>query len=69
VVTKGQARVSSGSQKKTLSSGESITCPADGQVSIENTGAGELYLIQVELIEMLSSPGSNCFESKGMVNL
>jgi mannose-1-phosphate guanylyltransferase/mannose-6-phosphate isomerase len=69
LVTKGQARVSSGSQKKTLSSGESITCPADGQVSIENTGAGELYLIQVELIEMLSSPGSNCFESKGMVNL
>ena len=48
-VIKGQAKVSAGSQHKTLSSGDSITFAAKGQVSIENTGKKDLYLIQVEL--------------------
>ena len=48
-VTKGQAVVSVGKQKKTLNSGDAYTNPADGQVSIENTGKADLCLIQIEL--------------------
>ncbi|UCE52109.1 MAG: mannose-1-phosphate guanylyltransferase/mannose-6-phosphate isomerase [Desulfobacterales bacterium] len=48
-VIKGQAKISAASQHKMLSSGDSITCPAKGQVSIENTGKQDLNLIQVEL--------------------
>jgi mannose-1-phosphate guanylyltransferase/mannose-6-phosphate isomerase len=48
LVISGQANVSGGSQKKMLRSGESFTCSANGQVQIENTGKGELYLIRIE---------------------
>jgi mannose-1-phosphate guanylyltransferase/mannose-1-phosphate guanylyltransferase/mannose-6-phosphate isomerase len=49
LVVKGQAIVSAGSKKETLSSGNSFTCTTQGQMSIENTGKGELYLFHVEL--------------------
>lgn len=49
LVIKGQVRISTGSQKNTLRSGESITCKAGGPVSIENTGKQELNLMHVEL--------------------
>jgi mannose-1-phosphate guanylyltransferase/mannose-1-phosphate guanylyltransferase/mannose-6-phosphate isomerase len=48
-VIKGQAKVSAGSQDKTLYSGDAITLTAKGQVRIENTGKQKLDMIQVEL--------------------
>lgn len=47
-VIKGQATVSVGNQRKSLNAGESLTCPADGQISVKNKGKSELFLIQVE---------------------
>ena len=46
-VIKGQAWVSAGKQKKSLDAGNSITYAPNGQVSIQNTGKGELHLIQI----------------------
>ncbi len=48
-VVKGQATVSTGSDRKILNSRESITCSAGVQVRIENTKKSKLYLIQLEL--------------------
>jgi mannose-1-phosphate guanylyltransferase/mannose-1-phosphate guanylyltransferase/mannose-6-phosphate isomerase len=48
-VVKGQATVSTGSNRKILNSRESITCSAEEQVRIENTKKAELYLIQLGL--------------------
>ena len=48
-IIKGKAKVSTASAKKTLNSGESFSLIEENRVSIENTGRGELYLIQVEL--------------------
>ena len=48
-VVKGQAAVSTGSNRKILNSRESITCSAEAQVRIENTKKDELSLIQLEL--------------------
>ena len=48
-VVKGQATVSAGSNRKILSSRESITCSAEEQIRIENTKKAELFLIQLEL--------------------
>jgi mannose-6-phosphate isomerase-like protein (cupin superfamily) len=45
----GKAKVSTDSARKTLSSGESLTFSRADRVSIENTGRGKLYLIQVDL--------------------
>jgi len=49
MVVNGKAKLSSGTQKKTLSWGDVFTCNAEGQVSVENTGKGELNLVHVEL--------------------
>ena len=54
-VTSGQALVSIGSQKKALSSGESVTSQADEQMSIENMGKQKLNLIQVKLKNLSNS--------------
>jgi mannose-1-phosphate guanylyltransferase/mannose-6-phosphate isomerase len=48
-VIKGEAKVSTVSQKKSLHSGDSFTWHAEGQVSIENPGKEEAYLIQLAL--------------------
>jgi mannose-6-phosphate isomerase-like protein (cupin superfamily) len=48
-VVKGQATVSTGSNRKILNSRESITCSAQAQVRIENTEKAELSLIQLAL--------------------
>ena len=48
-IINGQAKVSTNSARKTLGCGESFTLNQEDRVSIENTGTGELYLIQVEL--------------------
>ena len=48
-VVKGQATISTGSNRKTLNPRESFTCSAEEQVRIENTKKTELYLIQLEL--------------------
>jgi mannose-1-phosphate guanylyltransferase/mannose-6-phosphate isomerase len=48
-VVKGQATVSTGSDRKILNSRDSITCSAEEQVRIENTKKTELSLIQLEL--------------------
>lgn len=45
----GQPEINTGSQSKKLNPGDSITCSAEGQVSIVNTGDRKLYLIQVEM--------------------
>ncbi|UCG08500.1 MAG: mannose-1-phosphate guanylyltransferase/mannose-6-phosphate isomerase [Desulfobacterales bacterium] len=55
LVIKGQASVSIGSQKRTLSSGESITSKEDEPVSIENTGKQEINLIHMELSNLSNS--------------
>ena len=47
-VIKGEATVSTASKKKGLGSGDSFTWHAEKQVSIENTGKKELYLLQVQ---------------------
>jgi mannose-1-phosphate guanylyltransferase/mannose-6-phosphate isomerase len=48
-VVKGQATISTGSNRKTLNPRESLTCSAESQVRIENTKKTELSLIQLEL--------------------
>ena len=48
-VLKGQAKFITGSEDKTLGSGEAITCRAEKQARIENAAKTELSLIQVEL--------------------
>ena len=49
LVVNGKAKLSSGKQKKTLNRGDVFTCNLAGQVSVENTGKGELNLVHVEL--------------------
>jgi mannose-6-phosphate isomerase-like protein (cupin superfamily) len=48
-VLKGQAKFITGSEDKTLRSGEAITWRAEEQASIANAAKTELSLIQVEL--------------------
>jgi len=48
-VIQGKAKVSTASKKQSLRLGDSFTWRASGQVSIENTGREELYLIQLAL--------------------
>jgi mannose-6-phosphate isomerase-like protein (cupin superfamily) len=48
-ILKGQAKLITGSEEKTLDSGEAITCGAEEQTRIENTTKTELSLIQLEL--------------------
>jgi mannose-1-phosphate guanylyltransferase/mannose-6-phosphate isomerase len=48
-VLKGQAKFITGSERKTLRSGEAITWRAQAQARIENAAKTELSLIQVEL--------------------
>jgi mannose-1-phosphate guanylyltransferase/mannose-6-phosphate isomerase len=48
-VVQGEAKVSTASKKQSLRSGDSFTWREAGQVSIENTGREELYLIQLAL--------------------
>ena len=48
-ILKGRAKFISGSEDKTLRSGEAITCRAEEQTRIENAAKAELSLIQVEL--------------------
>jgi mannose-1-phosphate guanylyltransferase / mannose-6-phosphate isomerase len=48
-VMRGEARVSTASQEKSLSSGDSFTWRAQEPVRIENAGKEEVYLLQVQL--------------------
>ena len=48
-ILKGRAKIITGSEEKTLGSGEAITCGAHEQTRIENTAKTELSLIQLEL--------------------
>jgi len=48
-VLKGQGKFITGSEDKTLRSGEAITCHAEEQVRIENAAKSELSLIQLAL--------------------
>ncbi len=48
-VLAGEARISDDSHNKTVSSGESFTSAAEGQVRIENAGNKEIGLIQMRL--------------------
>jgi mannose-1-phosphate guanylyltransferase/mannose-1-phosphate guanylyltransferase/mannose-6-phosphate isomerase len=48
-VIKGEAKISAGSQRKTLRSKDAMTFKAQGQTRIENTTKKPLYLIQIEL--------------------
>jgi mannose-1-phosphate guanylyltransferase/mannose-6-phosphate isomerase len=49
IVLKGQAKLTSGSEDKTLGAGETFTCRSEAPACIENTAKTELSLIQVEL--------------------
>jgi mannose-1-phosphate guanylyltransferase/mannose-6-phosphate isomerase len=49
MVIKGQAAVGTGSRKKRLNPGDSMTAEAKAPTDIENTGRGELGLIQLVL--------------------
>lgn len=48
-ILKGQAKVSTGSEEKTLPAGKAITCRAAERVTVENSTDAELRLIQIEL--------------------
>jgi mannose-1-phosphate guanylyltransferase/mannose-6-phosphate isomerase len=48
-IVKGQARISDGSQDKTLGLGDAVTFRAEAPLRIENVGEDALYLLQVEL--------------------
>jgi mannose-1-phosphate guanylyltransferase/mannose-6-phosphate isomerase len=50
-VLKGAARISDASHEKRVSSGDSFTSMAEGQIRIENTGKKEIHLIQVKLAQ------------------
>jgi mannose-6-phosphate isomerase-like protein (cupin superfamily) len=48
-ILKGRVKIITGSEEKTMGSGEAITWCAEEQASIENAAKTELSLIQVEL--------------------
>jgi mannose-6-phosphate isomerase-like protein (cupin superfamily) len=48
-ILKGRAKIMTGSEDKTLGSGEANTCSAEEQTRIENAAKTELSLIQLEL--------------------
>ena len=49
MVVSGQTKLHSGAQKKTIGPGDVFSCNVEGQVSVENTGKGELCLVHIEL--------------------
>jgi mannose-1-phosphate guanylyltransferase/mannose-1-phosphate guanylyltransferase/mannose-6-phosphate isomerase len=55
LVLKGRATLITGSEEKTLRSGEAITCRAEAQARIENVTKTELSLIQVVLKNQVDS--------------
>ena len=49
LVLSGQAKVTAGSDKKSLNTGQSFTPSAKGRVNIENVGPGELCMMHVKI--------------------